>query len=526
MADDQHTFAFDDAPVTDRADRALLGGKGAGLVEMTGLGLPVPPGFVITTSCGHRYLNDGKLPASLDDELPARLAALEEVAGRRFGDDDRPLLLSVRSGAPVSMPGMMDTILNVGLTDAAARSLATEASSELFAASSYERLLDGFTRTVRGVSAGTIEDGFLDLDLDADPIRASEQRREVLAGLIGEAGDSFPDAAGQLRQSIEAVFRSWNSRRAKAYRQHHGIDEAMGTAVVVQLMVFRNRGEQSGSGVAFTRDPSTGAPGVFGEFLFNAQGEDVVSGERDALPIAELRERLPDVHAELARAFAGLEKHAGDLCDIEFTVEEGRAWILQSRVGQRSGRAAVRIAVDLVAEELITKQQAVERVTDEQLAAARAPIFEASAPDDLIVATGLAASPGAAIGRAVFDADRAQDLGGDGDPVVLFRPTTSPADLPGVLASVGLVTGRGGRTSHAAVVARGLGKAAVCGVGELSVAKDRRRATLGGRTLQEGDLVSVDGDRGLVALGELDRAEGAANEHLVTFESWLATDRS
>lgn len=368
-----------------------------------------------------------------------------------------------------------------------------------------------------------IEDAFLDLDAASDPARASEQRRGVLLSLIEDAGGPFPDAAGQLRESIAAVFRSWDSRRARAYRNHHGIDDAMGTAVVVQRMVFGNRGEQSGSGVAFTRDPSTGAPGIFGEFLFDAQGEDVVSGERDARPIAELDDRLPDVHAELVSTFTGLESHIGDLCDIEFTVEDGRAWILQSRVGQRSGRAAVRIAVDLVAEGVLTQEQAVERVTDDQLAQARAPTFADPAPDDVVVGRGLAASPGAVVGGAVFDADRAQELEGD---VVLFRPTTSPADLPGVLASVGVVTGRGGRTSHAAVVARGLGKAAVCGVGEISVSQDRLSASIGGRTLHEGDVVSVDGDRGIVALGELDRAEATEEESLVTFESWLAAGPS
>ena len=525
---EQHTFSFDDAA---GADRGLLGGKGFGLVEMTGLGLPVPPGFVITTSCGNDYLADGQLPASLEGELRSQMAALEEVAGRRFGDDVRPLLVSVRSGAPVSMPGMMDTILNVGLTDGAARALAEETSSEMFAATSYERLLDGFARTVRGVSAGVIEDVFLDLDPDPDPLTSSARRREVLAGLISESGGPFPEASGQLRQSIEAVFRSWNSRRAKAYRKHHAIDDTMGTAVVVQLMVFGNRGDRSGSGVAFTRDPSTGAPGVFGEFLFDAQGEDVVSGERDALPLVDLRDRLPEVHADLEGTFARLERHVGDLCDIEFTIEEGRAWILQSRVGQRSGRAAVRIAVDLVNEGLISEEEAVQRVTAEQLEQARAAIFAAAPPDSDVLARGLAASPGAVVGRAVFDADRAQDLGDGGDgedgpAIVLFRPTTSPADLPGVLSSVGLVTGRGGRTSHAAVVARGLGKAAVCGIGDLAVAKDRRSATIGGHTIREGDVVSVDGDRGIVAAGEQPMVEATTDDALATFESWLAAART
>jgi pyruvate,orthophosphate dikinase len=482
--------------------RDVLGGKGAGLVEMVGLGLPVPPGFVIGTPCGRAYLDGGALPEGLEAELADRVAALETTTGRRLGDDDDPLLVSVRSGAPVSMPGMMDTVLNVGLSVHGAELLAERTGDARFAWTSLERLLDGFARTVRGVDAGELEDAFLDLPVEPDPGAAARARCHALLAVIErETGSPFPDAGSQVRESIEAVFRSWRSRRAVAYRRHQGIDENLGTAVVVQAMVFGNRDSDSGSGVAFTRDPSTGARGAFGDFLFTAQGEDVVSGEHDTLPLAALGERLPEVHAQLVRAFDTCEKHTRDLCDVEFTVESGRLYLLQTRVGQRSGRAAVALAVDLADEGLITEAEAAARVDDEQLAAARAPRFDTEPPPAEVLARGLAASPGAVTGEAAFSAERAAALHDEGRDVVLLRPTTSPADLPGVIAAVGVVTGRGGRTSHAAVVARGMGRAAVCGVGELLVAPDRRGATLNGHSLTEGELISVDGDRGVVSLG-------------------------
>jgi pyruvate,orthophosphate dikinase len=516
------TYGFADA---GDAGRAVLGGKGAGLVEMVGLGLPVPPGFVIGTPCGRSYLTGGVLPAELDGELAVRLDALERAAGRRFGDQDAPLLVSVRSGAPVSMPGMMDTVLNVGLTES---SVAALGESE-FGWGSFERLLDGFARTVRGIGAGELEDALLDLPADPGPetgpgsgpgpVRA---RCAALLAVIEEvSGRPFPEPAGQLREAIEAVFRSWGSRRARAYRKHKGIPEDLGTAVVVQTMVFGNRDERSGSGVAFTRDPSTGARGAFGDFLFAAQGEDVVSGEHDTLPLGAIGERLPEVYRELLGAFDTLERHTRDLCDVEFTVESGQLYVLQTRVGQRSGRAAVALAVDLTDEGLITEAEAVRRVDAEQLAAAAAPRFDGEPPAEQVIARGLAASPGAVSGRAAFDADRAAALHTDGADVVLLRPTTSPADLPGVIASVGVVTGRGGRTSHAAVVARGMGRAAVCGVGELVVAPDRRSATLAGRELREGEPISVDGDRGIVSLGHRQPVEAAETDPaLVRFLGW------
>lgn len=514
------TFAFDE-PDAAGAGRDVLGGKGAGLVEMVGLGLPVPPGFVIGTPCGRAYLEAGTLPDGLADELAARLAALEEAAGRRYGaepDDPDPLLVSVRSGAPVSMPGMMDTVLNVGLTPDGARRLAERTGDPRFAYSSFERLLDTFARTVRNIDVGEIEDALLDLPPGADP----RARCEALLTVIEvESRAEFPDPRGQLRESIEAVFASWNSRRARAYRKHKGIAEDLGTAVVVQTMVFGNRDDRSGSGVAFTRDPSTGVRGAFGDFLFAAQGEDVVSGEHDTESLPVIRTRLPELYDQLLATFDVLERHTRDLCDVEFTIESGRLYVLQTRVGQRSGRAAVALAVDLVAEGLINRDEAVRRVDDAQLAAARAPVFADEPAAERVIARGLAAAPGAVSGVCAFDADRAAALHADGHDVVLLRPTTSPADLPGVIASIGVVTGRGGRTSHAAVVARGMGRAAVCGVGSLEVAEDRRSATLNGRALAEGDQVSVDGDRGIVSAGR--RQPTPAHDidpNLATFLTW------
>ncbi|MEA2347033.1 MAG: pyruvate, orthophosphate dikinase [Thermoleophilaceae bacterium] len=508
-------FALSDAPAPDRA---LLGGKGAGLVEMSGLGLPVPPAFIIGTPCGHAYLAQGALPAQLHDELGAQLEALEKASGLGFGDDDRPMLVSVRSGAPVSMPGMMDTVLNVGLTERNLAALGRDTGDEGFAHSCFERLLESFATTVRGISRGVVEEALLDLDAGA----GAQERCAALLGLIeAESGSPLPDAKGQVTEAIEAVFRSWNSRRAIAYRKHKGISDEMGTAVVVQLMVFGNRGSNSGSGVAFTRDPSTGEPGAFGDFLFSAQGEDVVAGERDALPLEVIGERLPDLQAELERVFALLERDTRDLCEVEFTIEEGTLWVLQTRPGQRSGRAAVRVAVALADDGLISREEALERVTPEQLEAARAPVFGTEPSAEAILAQGLAASPGAVVGEVALDPERAVAMNEEGRTVILMRPTTSPVDLPGVIAAAGVVTGRGGRTSHAAVVARGMGRPAVCGVGDLVLSEDRRSASLDAVEIAEGDLVSVDGDRGLVATGALPLSPAEDDPILARYLSWL-----
>ncbi len=502
----QRTWTFAEAHAPDPA---LLGGKGAGLARMVALGLPVPAGFILGTPCGRDLSEDGTLPDALIAEVDERLAALVQDAGRRFGDDEAPLLISVRSGAPVSMPGMMDTILNVGLTEAGAAALARETGDEAFAASSLERLLHGFATTVRGVSAGLVEETLLDLPRGSD---AAARGQALLKLIEAESVRGFPDPRGQLLESIGAVFRSWDSPRAKAYRKHKSIDEAMGTAVVVQRMVFGNRGDDSGSGVCFTRDPATGAAGAYGDVLFYAQGEDVVAGERDTLPISDLRERAPQVMGALESVGATLEADARDLCDIEFTIEQGELWILQTRVGQRSGRAAVRLAVAFAREGVITEAEAVARVADEQLEAALAPVFANEPPEDAILARGLPCSPGAVVGTATLTCDAAQRRAQDGDAVVLIRPTTSPADLPGVLAAAAVVTARGGRASHAAVVARGLDKPVVCGTGDLDVA--------------DGETVSVDGDRGLVARGALELSEAAEDPTIKTFLQWRDAHRS
>jgi pyruvate,orthophosphate dikinase len=501
----EHTYAFEDPR---GADRAILGGKGAGLVEMVALGLPVPPGFVIGTPVGQLVSPDGALPQSVLDEVTAQMATLEQGAGRRFGDDAAPLLVSVRSGAPVSMPGMMDTVLNVGLTPQGAEALASEIDrihpDERFAMSSLERLLHGFATTVRAISVGVVEDALLDLPYGAD----ARARCEALLTVIErESGRPFPDATGQLHEAIAAVFRSWGSPRAKAYRKHKGISDDLGTAVVVQRMVFGNRGADSASGVGFTRDPATGAPGAYGDVLFDAQGEDVVAGERDTLPLAALADRLPAAWQRLEQIFGTLEGETRDLCDIEFTIEEGAVWILQTRVGQRSGRAAVRLAVDFAESGLISIDEAVARVRPEQLAAARAPIFaDTDAESDRLLGRGLAASPGAAVGVAVLTCEAAQARSEAGETVILVRPTTAPTDLPGVLASDGLVTALGGRASHAAVVARGLDKPAVCGTGTLDIA--------------DGETISIDGDRGLVFRGALALSPAESDPVLARFLEW------
>jgi pyruvate,orthophosphate dikinase len=494
------TWSFDDAP---DADQMQLGGKGAGLVRMVQLGLPVPPGFILGTSAGRAYLTEGALPAGLVEEVEARLRTLEQTAGRGFGDDQAPLLISVRSGAPVSMPGMMDTILNVGLTATGAQALARETGDRRFAESSLERLLHGFATTVRGLSAGLVEETLLDLPAGAG---AADRCAALQACIEKQSARPFPDARGQLVESIEAVFRSWRSPRAQTYRRHKGIDEEMGTAVVVQLMVFGNRGADSASGVCFTRDPATGAAGAYGDILFDAQGEDVVAGERDTLALATLGERLPDAAQALAEVCRTLERDSRDLCDIEFTIEQGRLWVLQTRVGQRSGRAAVRIAVALAEEGLIDRVEAVGRVSEEQLQAALAPVAGEPPDEEAILGRGLACSPGAAVGTVALDCEQAQRRADRGEAVVLVRPTTAPADLPGVLAARAIVTARGGRASHAAVVARGLDRPAVCGTGALAV--------------QDGDTVTVDGDRGLVLRGAVPLAPAHEDPTIGTFLEW------
>jgi pyruvate, orthophosphate dikinase len=513
----RYVFAFADG---GGADTAILGGKGAGLAHMTSLGLPVPPGFVVSCRAGRDYLLAGQLPGEAKSEIEAHIQQLETAIGRRLGDLTSPLLVSVRSGAPVSMPGMMDTILNVGLNAGTVQALGRETGNEDFAWSCYERFVETYARVVRGISPSEIEDCMMDLG-----DRAS--RADVLAALLAlveeQGGSAVPDEPhDQILEAAGAVFRSWDSPRAKAYRRFRGIDDELCTAATVQAMVFGNRGETSGSGVAFTRDPSSGAPEPFGDVLFNAQGEDVVAGERDAEPLSVLAARLPDADQQLRQALGLIEADTRDLCEVEFTIEDGVLWVLQTRVGLRSGRAAVRVAVALVEEGRITIDEAIDRITPAQLEAAAAPSFASEPRAEHVIARGLAASPGAATGTAVFDPGRATELAAEGTDVILVRPTTSPSDVAGFIAARAIVTGRGGRTSHAAVVARGMHRPAVCGIGEVLISEDRRSAALAGVTVREGDVLSVDGDRGLLLRAKHEFDQPANDPAVRTFSSWCA----
>ncbi|MFC5730857.1 MULTISPECIES: pyruvate, phosphate dikinase [Nocardioides] len=500
-----HSFSSFGTP-----DRLLLGGKGADLAQMVQLGLPVPPGFTITTEACRHYLENGAEPPGLQREVSRDLALLEEQVGHRLGDIANPLLLAVRSGAATSMPGMMDTVLDIGLNDRTVVGLAAVTGDERFALDCYRRLLQMFGETVFGIPddlfAGVLdavkaERGVeQDLELDADAVRVVVERNKALYDQ--HAGRPMPqDPQEQLSLAVDAVFRSWHSDRAALYRRRNGISDDLGTAVNVQVMVFGNRGPRSGSGVAFTRDPATGDLGDYGEYLPTAQGEDVVSGVRTAVPLAHLRDIDLASYRRLRSVMGTLERHYRDMCDIEFTIEEGRLWILQTRVGKRSPAAAFRIAADLVEEGWITRDEALLRVTGEQLTQLMFPRFEA--PDGRKeLAVGLAASPGAAVGRVVLDSATAVEWAGRGEDVILVRKETRPEDLAGMVAAKGVLTSRGGRTSHAAVVARAMGLPCVCGAGALEIDLDKRQVSVGaGRTIAEGDVISLDGASGGVFLG-------------------------
>ncbi|WP_243057712.1 pyruvate, phosphate dikinase [Nocardioides sp. SR21] len=492
--------------------RDLLGGKGANLAEMTNLGLPVPPGFTITTEACRAYLDSGGDPEGLAEEITDHLAALEETMGRRLGQVDDPLLVSVRSGAKFSMPGMMETVLNIGLNDESVVGLARQSEDERFAQDSYRRLLQMFGATVLDIDpehfsealdaakkARGTED---DLGLDADDLRSLV---ETFKGIVREhAGREFPqDPREQLDLAMRAVFESWNGDRARLYRRQERIPDDLGTAVNVQAMVFGNFGMSSGSGVAFTRDPASGAQGEYGDYLQNAQGEDVVAGIRNTVSLAEFAEVDRTSHDELLAIMSRLERHYRDMCDIEFTVERGKLWMLQTRVGKRTPEAAFRIAVHMVDEGLIQMDEAVTRVTGEQLAQLMFPRFDESA-DRTLLATGMNASPGAAVGKAVFDSDTAVEYAERGEDVILVRKETNPDDLRGMVAARGILTSRGGKTSHAAVVARGMGRTCVCGADALDVdTKAREFRTRDGVTVREGDLISIDGTNGEVYAGEV-----------------------
>lgn len=490
----------------------LLGGKGANLAEMTNLGLPVPPGFTITTEACKTYLDSGEEPAALRDEVSAHLDALEEAMGKKLGQADNPLLVSVRSGAKFSMPGMMDTVLNIGLSDKSVQGLAQQAGDERFAWDSYRRLIQMFGKTVLGVEGELFEDALeaakaakkvtVDTELEAADLKKLVTKFKKIVKT--EAGRDFPqDPREQMDLAIHAVFDSWNTDRAKLYRRQERIPHDLGTAVNVCSMVFGNLGPDSGTGVAFTRDPASGHQGVYGDYLQNAQGEDVVAGIRNTVPLADLEKIDKKSYDQLMQIMSTLENHYKDLCDIEFTIERGQLWMLQTRVGKRTAGAAFRIATQLVDQGLIDEAEALQRVTGAQLAQLMFPRFD----EDTKVQTvgrGIAASPGAAVGKAVFDSYTAVKWSRSGEKVILVRRETNPDDLDGMIAAEGILTSRGGKTSHAAVVARGMGKTCVCGAEELEVDTKRRRMTVpGGHVVEEGDLISIDGSSGKVYLGEV-----------------------
>jgi pyruvate,orthophosphate dikinase len=489
----------------------LLGGKGANLAEMTNLGLPVPPGFIISTEACRHYLRHGDVPPGLSDEIGEHLARLEEAMGRRLGDPSDPLLVSVRSGAKFSMPGMMETVLNIGLSDVSVHGLARQAGNERFAWDSYRRLIQMFGKTVLGIDGEAFEHALdsakkakgttNDLDLDAGDLR---MLTESFKGIVQErAGMDFPqDPREQMDHAIRAVFNSWNADRAILYRRQERIPADLGTAVNVVAMVFGNLGLDSGTGVAFTRDPGSGQQGIYGDYLQNAQGEDVVAGIRNTVPLQDLEKIDPASYSQLLQIMQTLENHYRDLCDIEFTIERGKLWMLQTRVGKRTAEAAFRIATQLVDQGLIDMDEALTRVTGDQLARLMFPRFGTGHGAKKIT-TGVSASPGAAVGKVVFDSARAVELAAAGEDVILVRRETNPDDLHGMIAARGILTSRGGKTSHAAVVARGMGKTAVCGADELEVDIAGCRFTApDGIVVSEGDVISIDGTSGEVYLGE------------------------
>ncbi|HEX6990805.1 MAG TPA: pyruvate, phosphate dikinase, partial [Gemmatimonadales bacterium] len=508
--------------------RDLLGGKGAGLAEMTQIGIPVPPGFTIASSVCLTYLESHQFPPRLRTEVETALNRLEATTGKQFGGENNPLLVSVRSGAAVSMPGMMETILNLGLNDKTVAALGRLSGNEQFAWDSYRR----FVQMYGGVVFDLPKKGFdqlldrrkhessveRDIDLPVDQMRALVGDFKQL--IEKSVGHPFPESPlDQLWGAIAAVFESWNTRRAIDYRRLHDIPDTMGTAVNVVSMVYGNLGNDSGTGVAFSRDPSTGEHKLYGEFLLNAQGEDVVAGIRTPVNIADLKESLPDASKELEQVARLLERHFRDMQDTEFTVERGKLYMLQTRRGQRSGQAAVRIAVEMVGEGLISEDEAVTRVPPNDLNQLLHPAIDTSAKLDLL-ATGLPASPGAASGLVVFDADRAEARAKDGDAVILVRRETSPEDFHGMVAAKAVLTARGGMTSHAAVVARGMGKPCVAGATALEVDEDGSRFEVDGRTVNEGDWITLDGATGRIYAGRTTLKQPELSDDFRTLMTW------
>lgn len=517
--------------------RNLLGGKGAGLAEMTRAGLPVPPGFTITTEACLAYFDAGeKFPEGMWEQTLEALRKVEEQTGKKFGDPSNPLLVSCRSGARVSMPGMMDTVLNIGLNQKTLEGMARLTGNKRFGWDAYRRLVQMFGNIVKDIERHKFEaildeykaktKGGRDIDLTADMLK--QVTADFKALYKKELGEDFPDDPyDQLRQAIAAVFRSWFGPPARAYRKAEGLPDDWGTAVNIVTMVFGNMGEDSGTGVAFTRNPATGEKKLYGEYLQNAQGEDVVAGIRTPKPIAQLAEDMPEIYKQFVKVSELLERHYRDMQDMEFTVERGKLWMLQTRAGKRTARAAVKIAVDMANEGLITKEEAVMRVKPDQVDQLLHPHFDEKAKekairDGRLLARGLNASPGAAVGKAVFDADRAQELGENGEAIILVRPETNPDDIHGMIAARGILTQHGGMTSHAAVVARGWGKPCVAGCEDIRINLEEQLFTVDERVVREGDFISIDGATGEVFFGEISTIEPNLSEEkeLSTLLSW------
>ncbi|HVL80294.1 MAG TPA: pyruvate, phosphate dikinase [Actinomycetota bacterium] len=520
----------------DKDQKFLLGGKGANLAEMTNLGLPVPPGFTITTDACREYMASGRIPSGLDDQVAKAVRRLEKAMGRSLGDPSDPLLVSVRSGSMFSMPGMMDTVLNLGMNDGSVKGLADVTGDDRYAWDCYRRFIQMFGKTVSGIDADLFEheleqararrakaskrkpEEVKDHHLSADDLRSLVDSYKRI--YEEQTGSGFPqDPREQLRMSIKAVFDSWDNKRARDYRRLERIDDALGTAVNVMAMVFGNKGDDSGTGVAFTRDPATGRKGVYGDYLTNAQGEDVVAGIRTPEPLQSLRKQNKAVYEELLAIMARLEKHYRDMCDIEFTVENGKLWMLQTRIGKRTPTAAVRVAVEMVSDRLINQREAIQRVAPEQLDQLLHPQFDPKAETETLT-SGINASPGAAVGKIVLDADKAVEWTEAGEDVILVREETNPDDVHGMYAARGILTARGGKTSHAAVVARGAGKPCVVGADDLRIDIRERTVSVEGRKLKEGDVISIDGTTGKVIAGEVELVTPKVSGEFATLLEW------
>jgi len=525
----KYVYSFDEG---DISMKPLLGGKGAGLAEMSKIGIPVPPGFtIITEVCDYYNKHNNQFPSELNKQVEDKLKQLEDRMNKKFGDEADPLLVSVRSGAAISMPGMMDTILNLGLNDRAVDGLAKKTGNPRFAWDAYRRFIQMFGDVVMGIEHSKFEHildnvkknkGVLsDTELDVDDLKSIVDDYKKL--VHSEKGIEFPQNPNdQLWMAIEAVVKSWNNDRAIAYRKINNITGLLGTAINVQAMVFGNMGDNSATGVAFTRNPATGEKKFYGEFLINAQGEDVVAGIRTPLPIDKLKDVMPDVYSQLLEIVDKLEHHFKDMQDIEFTIQDGKLYLLQTRTGKRTANAAVKVAVDMVKEGLITKEEAVMRIDPKQLDQLLHPQIDPVAKQDrAVIAKGLPASPGAAVGKVVFVADKAKDMAEEGEDVILVRTETSPEDIEGMNAAQGILTARGGMTSHAAVVARGMGKCCIAGCGDITVDEDKRQfITKDGELVKEGDYITLDGNTGEVFIGRLGVVDPELSEEFSELMSW------